>query len=223
MRGRWARPSEHSLLPPTPPSPGGVRTGHLPLTDGETEAQSSPMTGPRPLGLTGPAGVQQPCPPYAVSPCLCLEGWPGLAPWLGGSPGRQSPSCSTAPSSRAAGSPPGTPAPQGTAGRSGQGGQRAGRCPPQGPPPPAPSTSPREGTRFQNTASHPHLQDEGLAMKRNLDGVHSVPIFLWQGQKGGREVSKGTKGAAGVGAGMADRQGGFCTAQGRKLQEFGAM
>lgn len=30
-----------------------------------------------------------------------------------------------------------------------------------------------------------HLQDERLAMKGNLDGVHSIPIFLWEGQKGG--------------------------------------
>ena len=31
-------------------------------------------------------------------------------------------------------------------------------------------------------------------MKGNLDGVHSVPIFLWQGQKGGREVGRGEPG-----------------------------
>lgn len=26
-----------------------------------------------------------------------------------------------------------------------------------------------------------HLQDECLAVKGDLDGVHGVPVFLWQG------------------------------------------
>lgn len=40
-------------------------------------------------------------------------------------------------------------------------------------------------------ASLTHLQDECLAVKGNLDGVHGVPIFLWQRQKGDREVGGG--------------------------------
>lgn len=36
-----------------------------------------------------------------------------------------------------------------------------------------------------------HLQDECLAMKGNLDGVYSIPIFLWAGQKGGWRVGEG--------------------------------
>lgn len=46
-----------------------------------------------------------------------------------------------------------------------------------------------------------HLQDERLAMKGNLDGVHSIPIFLWEGQKGGWRVGEGIRGRAG-GTGM---------------------
>lgn len=33
-----------------------------------------------------------------------------------------------------------------------------------------------------------HLQDEGLAMEGNFNGVHSVPILLWQGQRVTGEV-----------------------------------
>lgn len=84
------------------------------------------------------------------------------------------------------------------------------------PTPPGPSWSPRQSKRLQNTLSITHLQNEGLAVKGNLDGVHSVPIFLWQGEKGSGEVSGGQK-RAGVGARMGDGQGRILTAQGRKL------
>lgn len=37
-----------------------------------------------------------------------------------------------------------------------------------------------------------HLQDKRLAVKGNFNGVHGVPIFLWQGQKvAGRRVEAG--------------------------------
>ena len=49
-----------------------------------------------------------------------------------------------------------------------------------------PGWSPRQSKKLQSTLSITHLQNEGLAVKGNLDGVHSVPIFLWQGQKGTR-------------------------------------
>lgn len=41
-----------------------------------------------------------------------------------------------------------------------------------------------------------HLQNEGLAMKGNFNGVHSVPILLCQGQRvtGRRVVDTGGKG-----------------------------
>ena len=55
---------------------------------------------------------------------------------------------------------------------------------------------------------HHHLQNEGLAVKGNLDGVHSVPIFLRQGQKGSREVSGGQK-RAGVGQEWVTGRAGF--------------
>lgn len=37
-------------------------------------------------------------------------------------------------------------------------------------------------------------------MEGDLDGVHSVPIFLWQGKKGDGEVGRG-QGEAGGGVG----------------------
>lgn len=68
-----------------------------------------------------------------------------------------------------------------------------GRNLPEGPL--APSWSPRQSRRLQDTPETPtslaHLQDECLAVKGNLDGVHSVPIFLWEGRKGSREVGGG--------------------------------
>lgn len=46
-------------------------------------------------------------------------------------------------------------------------------------------------------------------MKGNLNGVHSVPIFLWEGRKGSREVGGGWGRVWGsrwaAGAGMGDR------------------
>lgn len=46
-------------------------------------------------------------------------------------------------------------------------------------------------------------------MKGNLNGVHSVPIFLWQGQKGSREVG------GGQGEGMRQWAGGTGMVTGR--------
>lgn len=74
----------------------------------------------------------------------------------------------------------------------GQGGQRAewgqmclgtaalpswwGETCQKAPQPPA-ETSDRPGAS-RTPASLPHLQDEGLAVKGNFDGVHSVPVLL---------------------------------------------
>lgn len=83
-------------------------------------------------------------------------------------------------------------------------GETCGRVPT----PPGPSWSPRQSKRLQSTLSITHLQNEGLAVKGNLDGVHSVPIFLRQGQKGSREVSGGQK-RAGVGQEWVTGRAGF--------------
>lgn len=84
--------------------------------------------------------------------------------------------------------------------------------------PSAPTWSPRGSGPARTPSSLTHLQDERLAMKGNLNGVHSVPVFLWEGQKGGREV--GRLGGHGGRSGMGDRYLRL-TAQGRKLQESG--
>lgn len=52
-------------------------------------------------------------------------------------------------------------------------------------------------------------------MKGNLNGVYSVPIFLWEGQKGGREVGRGGRAWAG-GSGMGDRQFRFLNSSGQE-------
>lgn len=131
----------------------------------------------------------------------------------GGSPGRRSLSCSTAPSSRAAGSLPGTPAQQGRAERSAGGGQ--GWVVPEKRPPLVGRLggSTPDGAGVSGTPFPTHLQDEGLAVEGNLNGVHSVPILLWQGQRvTGRRV-EGTGGEGGTcGLGTAGRPGRFPTA-----------
>lgn len=120
---------------------------------------------------------------------ICVARGGGQDP--GGSPGRQSPSCSTAPSSQAAGSLPGTPAQQDRAGKSEGGGSGLGDK--------RKATFSGRGTwQTEQVSLGPpfstHLQDEGFAMEGNLNGVHSVPILLWQGQRvTGRRV-EGTGG-----------------------------
>jgi hypothetical protein len=43
--------------------------------------------------------------------------------------------------------------------------------------------SPSDGAPVSGISFPTHLQDEGLAMEGNFNGVHSVPILLWQGQR----------------------------------------
>lgn len=57
-------------------------------------------------------------------------------------------------------------------------------------PQPIPGVPDRAGD-CRTLASLTHLQDECFAMKGNLDGVHSIPIFLWQGQRVAGRWGKG--------------------------------
>lgn len=157
----------------------------------------------------------------------------GRASWRG-SPGRRSLSCSTAPSSRAAGSLPGTPAPQGRAGRPGAGQaacwvRPAGLGPTASPSrwgdpargPLSPYVKSQTGWETPGHSGTPnpltHLQDERLAMKRNLSGVYSVPIFLWEGQRvAGRWAERGGQGAWAGGSGMGDRYFGLLNSSAQK-------